>query len=97
MALLERLLEVRWAAAEADVTEPGALAVPPELLERLKSCARGYRVTELKQGLLELEQLGPAGVALATRLRRLAQFSRMTEAIALIAEAQTQPSQEAAP
>jgi len=97
VALLDRLLDVTWAATESAVAEPGALTVPPELLGRLKSCARGYRVTELKQGLTELEQLGPAGAALATRLRRLAQFSRMTEAIALIEEVRAQPESEAAP
>ena len=97
VALLDRVLDVTWAATESAVAEPGALTVPPELLGRLKSCARGYRVTELKQGLTELEQLGPAGAALATRLRRLAQFSSMTEAIALIEEVETQPNPEAAP
>jgi CheY-like chemotaxis protein len=97
VALLDRLLDVTWAATESAVAEPGALTVPPELLGRLKSCARGYRVTELKQGLTELEQLGPAGAALATRLRRLAQFSRMTEAIALIEEVRAQPNPGTAP
>jgi CheY-like chemotaxis protein len=87
--LLERLLAVTWDAATSDAVESDRLSVPAELLERLKSSARGYRVTELKQRLLELEKLGPAGAALATRLRRLAQFSRMSEAIALIEEVQS--------
>ncbi|HRZ39179.1 MAG TPA: response regulator, partial [Candidatus Paceibacterota bacterium] len=86
--LLERLLEVSWDAASAGSAEGGAVCVSTELFERLKASARGYRVTELKQGLLELEQSGPAGASLAARLRRLAQYSRMTEAVALIEEAQ---------
>ena len=90
--LTERLLRVRW-----DITTPAGGAsepvrVPLELFERLKSSAAGYRVTEFKQNLLELEKLGPATAALATRLRRLAQFSRMTEAVALIEQVQTQQS-----
>jgi hypothetical protein len=89
--LLERLLCVRWEVAEATAAASEPPHVPPDLLERLKSSARGYRVTELKQGLLELERLGPAGASLAARLRRLAQSSRMTEAVALIEEVQSRP------
>jgi len=79
-----RLLGVRWETSETAALECEPVCVPSELFERLKSSAAGYRVTEFKQSLSELETLGPAGAALATRLRRLAQFSRMTEAMALI-------------
>ena len=96
-ALLERLLDVTWAAAELVVAEPGALTAPDGLLERLKASARGYRVTELKQALTELEQLGPADAALARRLRPLAQFSRMAEVIVLIEEVQAHSNSEVAP
>ncbi len=82
--LLERLLAVKWESTEGDGDRAGVLRAPVALLERLKSNARGYRVTELKQGLAELEKLGPAGEALAAQLRRLAQASRMTEVIALL-------------
>ncbi|HOY59982.1 MAG TPA: ATP-binding protein [Verrucomicrobiota bacterium] len=82
--LTERLLGVRWEISETVAIENEPVRVPSELFERLKSSAAGYRVTEFKQSLSELEKLGPAGAALATRLRHLAQFSRMTEATGLI-------------
>ncbi len=82
--LTERLLGVRWETSETAALEIEPVCVPSELFERLKSSAAGYRVTEFKQSLSELEKLGPPGAALARRLRRLAQFSRMTEAMALI-------------
>jgi len=87
--LTERLLGVRWEAAEVAAVDIESVRVPSEVLERLKSSAAGYRVTEFKQSLIELDRLGPEGAALATRLRRLAQFSRMTEATALIEQVQS--------
>jgi CheY-like chemotaxis protein len=86
--LLERLLGVRWEAADRGPVEGGALTVPTELFDRLKSSARGYRVTELKEGLAELEGVGGSAAALAARLRRLARVSRMAEVLALLEEAQ---------
>ncbi|MBE7499354.1 MAG: response regulator [Verrucomicrobiales bacterium] len=80
--VLERLLGVEWEAEAASAGEAQGVRLPVELLERLKSSAQGYRVTELKQRLTELEGLGPGPAALARRLRRLAQRSQMGEVAA---------------
>ena len=81
-AVLERLLGVEWEAEGASAGEARGVRLPVELLERLKSSAHGYRVTELKQRLTELEGLGPGPAGLARRLRRLAQRSQMGEVVA---------------
>jgi CheY-like chemotaxis protein len=84
--VIGRLLEVRWEIAAPEGAEGEAVKLPAGLRERLVASARGYRVTELKQGLAEVESFGAAGVVLATRLRRLAQVSQMAEVIRLLAE-----------
>lgn len=79
--VMDRLLPLRWDSVAADAGDRETLNLPGELLDRLLASARGYRVTDLKRGLTELESLGVAGVALAAHLRRLTLASRMTEVV----------------
>lgn len=79
--VMDRLLSVTWEVAAPRPAGTQAVVLPSDLRERLLTSARGYRVTELKQGLAEVEALGTGGTALAGRLRDLAAASRMTEVV----------------
>jgi signal transduction histidine kinase/DNA-binding NarL/FixJ family response regulator len=73
---LAQLLEVEFETDEADEREEQLLetpqvTLPEELLTQLKAAAKGYRVTELKEHLNEIEKLGLAGQQLAKRLSEL--------------------------
>jgi signal transduction histidine kinase/CheY-like chemotaxis protein len=73
---LANLLEVEFETDEAEDSEEQLLETPPitlpaELLMQLKAAANGYRVTELKDHLNEIEKLGLAGQQLAQRLSDL--------------------------
>jgi len=73
---LANLLKVKFETDEADEGEEQLLETPPvtlpeELLVQLKAAAKGYRVTELKDHLNEIEMVGLAGQKLAKRLSEL--------------------------
>jgi signal transduction histidine kinase/DNA-binding response OmpR family regulator len=73
---LAQLLEVEFETDEADEREEQLLetpqvTLPEEFLTQLKAAAKGYRVTELKEHLNEIEKLGLAGQQLAKRLSEL--------------------------
>jgi CheY-like chemotaxis protein len=73
---LAKLLEVEFETDEADegeeqLLETPQVTLPEELLTQLKAAAKGYRVTELKEPLNEIERLGLAGQKLAKRLSEL--------------------------
>ncbi|MBM3235423.1 response regulator [Candidatus Poribacteria bacterium] len=88
---LAQLLEVEFDTAEADegeeqLLETPQVTLPEELLTQLKAAAKGYRVTELKEHLNEIEKLGLAGQKLAQRLSALILRYDMDTVLKILAE-----------
>ena len=88
---LANLLEVEFEIDETDEVEEQLLETPPvtlpaELLMQLKAAAKGYRVTELKDHLNEIERVGLAGQKLAKRLSELILSYDMDTVIKILSE-----------
>jgi signal transduction histidine kinase/CheY-like chemotaxis protein len=79
IACLAGLLSVEWEEAQKGVQETQTrqdwsdLTLPAELHQRLATACQSYSVTDLEEGLAELENLGNEEQALATQLRILKQ------------------------
>jgi hypothetical protein len=90
---LASLLDVKFETAEADEGEEQSPETPPvtlpaELLRQLKAAAEGYRVTELKTHLSEIERFGLAGQRLAQRLSELIANYDMDAVLKILSEIQ---------
>ena len=88
---LAKLLEVEFETGETDEVEEQLLETPPvtlpeELLMQLQATAKGYRVTELKDHLNEVEKLGPTEQKLAQRLNELILSYDMDTVLKILSE-----------
>ena len=77
----------------AEPTEPladwGEVALPADLLLRLRRAAELYSVTEVEEYLQEVEQLGEASMKLSTHLRSLRQRHDMEAILAILGNARS--------
>ena len=69
------------------------VCLPQELYERLKAAAEFYSITELRQGLDEVEQLGEEAGRLAAHLRELSQEFDMEKILAILDEVEKMRSE----
>ena len=89
---LEKLLgvEYEYEEDESEVAEAfmpddySSLALPQELLERLKEAAEFSNVTNLEKNLSEVEKVGAEGASLARRLRELSHDLEMDQIIEIL-------------
>jgi signal transduction histidine kinase/DNA-binding response OmpR family regulator len=88
---LANLLDVKFETDEADEGEEQSIeaeqvTLPAELLRQLKAAAEGYRVTELKTHLSEIESFGLAGQRLAQQLSELIASYDMDAVLKILSE-----------
>jgi signal transduction histidine kinase/ligand-binding sensor domain-containing protein/CheY-like chemotaxis protein len=69
------------ASAQAD---PSKVALPSELIERLRRAAESYSVTDFEGLLIEVDMLGDPGKELARQLRELSRNIRMEEILKIL-------------
>ena len=87
---LATLLGVEFERGEPETAEPSptdvpVVSLPEELLEQLKTSAKLYMVTELKNHLDQVEALGSAEKQFAERLRELVQSYDMEAILNILA------------